>query len=114
MAVQITLHATRLQAGSTVAEEYVRTSMKMPSTPAATAVRATVGISSRMPPLATPPPCTRAGRVRAWPHNPDSDLLHARFCANLLYATQTLCSLGGRRHSRNYQTQQKLRAQANC
>ncbi len=30
--------------------------MKMPSTPATTAVRATVGMSSLRPPLATPPP----------------------------------------------------------
>jgi hypothetical protein len=34
----------------------LRTSMKMPSTPATTAVRAMVGMSSRSPPLATPPP----------------------------------------------------------
>ena len=33
------------------------TSMKIPSMPTATAVRATVGINSRKPPLATPPPC---------------------------------------------------------
>jgi len=32
--------------------------MKMPSIPTATAVLATVGIISRIPPLATPPPCT--------------------------------------------------------
>ena len=32
------------------------TSMKIPSMPTATAVRAIVGINSRKPPLATPPP----------------------------------------------------------
>ena len=37
------------------------TSMKMPSMPTATQARATAGMRSRRPPLATAPPCTRRG-----------------------------------------------------